>query len=65
VIAMTDARDAAIASYEARRAALLAEARDDILHRRPLTAREKRRAAHELRKAALDEEIDAMPDFKS
>ena len=60
---MTSARDLAIAAYEARRAVLIAEARDDVLHRRSLLAGEKRQAARQLHKAAMSEEVNAKPDF--
>jgi hypothetical protein len=54
-------RDEAIAVYEARRLALLAEARSDERTRRPMAARFKREIARLLLVAAVAEEIDSKP----
>lgn len=56
-----DARQAAIAAYEARKTELEAEARDDEKSRRPIRAAHKRQAARRLTLAIVSEELDSLP----
>ena len=56
-----DARQAAIATYQDRKALLEAEARDDEKARRPIRAAHKRQAARRLTLAIVSEELDSLP----
>jgi hypothetical protein len=60
---MAGSRDEVIAAYEARRLALLSEARRDDATRRPEGAARKREAARHLFLAEIAEELDPKPDF--
>jgi hypothetical protein len=60
-VIVIDTRAEVVAAYRARRSELVAEARDDERHGRPVAAAKKRDAARVVSRAISDEVIDAWP----